>query len=57
MVSSTAADPEVWISLVASIKSRIFVMLDQEDDPDLDDEWLNNNERLTRFIKARDKIV
>ena len=32
-------------------------MLDQEDDPDLDDEWLTANEQLTRFIKAREQIV
>ena len=32
-------------------------MLDQEDDPELDDEWLTVNERLTRFSKAREKIV
>ena len=37
---STAADPEVWIRLVTSRNSRIQVMLDQEDDPELDDEWL-----------------
>ena len=30
-------------------------MLDQEDNPELDDEWLTSNEQLTRFIKARDK--
>ena len=38
MMSSTAADPEVWISLFTSRNSRIQVMLDQEDDPELDDE-------------------
>ena len=32
-------------------------MLDQEDDPELDDEWLTSDEQLTRFIKAREKIV
>ena len=32
-------------------------MLDQEDDPELDYEWLTANERLTRFRKARDQIV
>ena len=32
-------------------------MLDQEDDPDLDDEWLTANEQLTRFSKSREKIV
>ena len=38
VMSSTAADTEVWIRLVTSRNSRIQVMLDQEDDPELDDE-------------------
>ena len=54
---STAADPEVWIMLVTSRNSRIQVMLDQEDDPELDDEWLTDNHQLTRFSKSREKIV
>ena len=33
------------------------MVLDQEDDPELDDEWLNADERLTSFRKAREKIV
>ena len=32
-------------------------MLDQEYDPYLDDEWLTDNDWLTRFSKAREKIV
>ena len=32
-------------------------MLDQEDDPELDYEWLTGNERLISFIKPREKIV
>ena len=32
-------------------------MLDQEDDPELYDEWLTSDEWLTRFIKARKQIV
>ena len=32
-------------------------MLDQEYDPELDDEWLTVDEKLTRFIKAREQIV
>ena len=32
-------------------------MLDQEDDPDLDDEWLTADERLTCFRKAIEKIL
>ena len=54
---STAEYPEVWIMLVTSRNSRIQVMLDQEDDPELDDEWLTDDEKLTRFIKSREQIV
>ena len=32
-------------------------MLDQEDDPELDDEWLTVDEQLTRFRKSRDQIL
>ena len=57
VMSITAADPEVWIRLVTSRNSGIQVMLDQEDDPDLDDEWLTADEQVTRFRKSREKIV
>ena len=32
-------------------------MLYQEDDLELDDEWLTSDEQLTHFSKAREKIV
>ena len=32
-------------------------MLYKGDDPELDDDWLTTDERVTRFIKAREKIV
>ena len=32
-------------------------MLDQEDDPELDDEWLTANDQVPRFSKAIEKIV
>ena len=54
VVSSTATDTEVWMSLVTPKNSRIQVMLDQEDDPELDDKWLNANKRLTSFSKDRE---
>ena len=57
VMSITATDPEVWIRLVTSSNSRIQVMLDQEDNPGLDDEWLNVDEQLKCFRKAREKIV
>ena len=57
VMSSTAANPEVWIRLVTSRNSSIQVILDQEYDPELDDEWLIADEQLTRFSKAREKIV
>ena len=57
VMSSKAVDPEVCIRLVTSRNSRIQVMLDQEDDPELDDEWLTANEKLTYFSKAIKEIV
>ena len=56
VMSSKSADPEVWIRLVTSRNSIIQVMLDQKDNPELDDEWLTADEQLTRFSKAREKI-
>ena len=56
-VSSTSAYPEVWIILATSRSSSIQVVLDQEDDPELDDELLTDDERLSRFRKAREHIV
>ena len=32
-------------------------MLDQEDDPELNYEWLTADEQLTRFRKAKEQIV
>ena len=32
-------------------------MLDQEDDPELDDGWFTADEQLTRFSKSREQIV
>ena len=32
-------------------------MLDQEDDPYLDDEWLTSHGQLKHFSKSREKIV
>ena len=40
-----AADPELWIMLVMSRKSRIQYMLEQEYDSELDDKWLNADEQ------------
>ena len=57
VIIGTATDPEVWIRLVTSRNSRIHVMLDQEDDPELDDGWLTANKQLTRFRKAGEQIV
>ena len=56
-MGSTAAYPEVWIRLVTPRNSRIQVMLYQEDNPELDDEWLTADEQLTRFSKAREQIL
>ena len=57
LMSSTAADPKVWIRLITSSNSMIHVMLDQEDYPELYDEWLIADEQLTHFSKAREQIL
>ena len=57
MTISTAAYPEICTRMVTSRNSRIQFMLDQEDDPELDDEWLTDDEQFTRFSKARDQIL
>ena len=57
VMSSTAADTEVCIKLVTTMISRIQFMLYQEDDPELDDEWLTADEQLTHFSKAIEQIV
>ena len=53
VMSGTSTDPEVCIRLVTSRNSSIQVILYQEDDPELDDEWLTADEKLTHFSKAR----
>ena len=50
-------DVEDCMRLVTSRNSRIQVMLDQEDDPELNDEWLTANEQLTHFSKSREQIA
>ena len=57
VVISTAAGPEVWIGLVTSRNSGVQFMLDQEDDTQLDDEWLTSDDRLRSFRKYREKML
>ena len=54
---STSTDPEICIRLVTPRKTRIQVMLYQEDDPELNDEWLTDDDQLTRFRKYGEKII
>ena len=57
VASSISADLEEWIRLVTSINLMILVILYQEDNTELDYDWLTNNERLTIFTKPRERIV
>ena len=57
VVSITASYLEVWIRLSISSNSWVQFMLYQEDDTELDDEWLTSDEGLTRFCKDREQIV
>ena len=43
--------------MVTSRNSTIKVMLDQQNDPELDDRLLTYDERLTRFSKTRERIL
>ena len=54
---STSTDTKVWIRLFPSRNSRIQVILQQEENTELYDEWLTANERLTNFRKYRERIV
>ena len=56
VVFITAVDKELWIRVVTSRNSNIQIMLDQYDDPALDDEWLTADEWLTRFSKYREQM-
>ena len=57
VVSSIDINLEFWIRIVMSINSRIQVILYQENDPELDDEWLTSNDKLTSFSKYRARII
>ena len=56
VISITSADPEVWMRLVTSSNSKIQVVLYQEDDPELDGEWLTDDEQLTLLEKLGSKF-
>ena len=56
VVSIIAVYQEVCIRLVMSINSRIWVMLDQGNDPELFGKWLIAYDRLTCYNKSREDI-
>ena len=56
-MKSIAPDTGVWISLPTSRNSKIKVVPDQENYPEIYDGWLTADEQLTRFSKSREHIV
>ena len=56
VMNNTVSDLEVWIKLFISRNSRIEVMIEQEDDPELDDECLTSDDRLTRLENLERKL-
>ena len=54
VVISTDTDPEVWIILVITSNSRVQVMLYQEDDPYLNDKWLDVSVSIRYKVQGSD---
>ena len=54
---STDPDTEFWINVATSRNSRITVMLDQENNPDLYGVLLTDDEQLKHFRKSIERNV
>jgi hypothetical protein len=50
-------EPATWRQLITSPNCRLKVVLDDEDNPDLSDEWLSTDERLIRDNMRRRNAV
>jgi hypothetical protein len=50
-------EPDTWRQLITSPNCRLKVALDDEDNPDLSDEWLTTDERLIRDNMRRRNAV
>ena len=57
VVSSTYIYPYVWKRLVISRNSSIQVIWDQEDDPELNENWLTTNDQFNVFRRSRYSIL
>ena len=51
--SNEGTVPEEWTKIITSPSARLRVWLDEEDSPELDDEWLSEEERFEK--KAREQ--
>ena len=57
LVSSTAANPEVFIRLSTTRKSIIHVILEHDNDPYLFDKYLTDDAHLNNLSKYIERIV
>jgi hypothetical protein len=49
-------DPEVWNSLITNPSCRLKAILDDDEDVDLQEEWLSEEERIEREARRRNAI-
>ena len=54
---SSQQAPKIWEELITSLGTRFEVRLDDQDDPELTDEWLFEGEALARFTAQREQIL
>ena len=55
--SSSQRAPKIWEELITSPGARYEVMLDNQENPDLADEWLTEGEALARSNACREQIL
>ena len=54
---SSQQAPKIWEELITSPGARFEVKLDDQDDPELADEWLSKGEALARSNVQREQIL
>jgi len=54
---SSQQAPKIWEELITSPGARFEVKLDDQDDPELPDEWLSEGEALARLSAQREQIL
>ena len=54
---SSQQAPKIWEELITSPGARFEVKLDDQDEPELADEWLSEGEALARSTAQREQIL